>query len=144
MGEVCNRCYGGSTADLTGAVQLKQIDKIINTNYSMLGVFLLLFIISIIAFYYIFTLLYKELKIFMGLSKKRIIKNDDEYYDETNDMKYDVSNYYIKEKQNFLKTMKKEYKEYNDTKSDYIRKNFSIDNDDIINEKILFDKYDDY
>lgn len=138
---VCYKCSGGM--DISGTVQLKQIEKIIGTNYSILGIFILLLIVSIISFYYIFSLLYRELKMFLGF-KKKAIHDDQEYYDDTKDLKYNVSNYYDKGKQDFLNNMKKEYKDYNDFKSNYIRTNFNTDNNDLIDEKILFNKYDNY
>jgi predicted PurR-regulated permease PerM len=140
-----NVCYSCSTGgELSGTVQIKKIDKIINSNYSVLAVFTLLLIITVISFYYIFTLLYAELKTYFGF-KKKSLKQDDEYYDDMIDMKYDVSNYYDANKKQFIKSVNKEYSEYNKDKSDYIRSNFNKDNDDVVNEKTLFfKKYDNY
>jgi predicted membrane protein len=143
MADVCYSCSSGG--DLSGTVQLKKIDKIINNNYSVLGVFALLLVITIISFYYIFTLLYAELKSYFNFRKNKSLKQDEEYYDDMVDMKYDVSNYYDNNKKQFIKNINKEYSVYNKDKSDYIRSNFNKDNDDVVNGKtIFFKKYDDY
>lgn len=143
MADVCYSCSSGG--DLSGTVQIKKIDKIINNNYSVLAVFALLLVITIISFYYIFTLLYAELKAYFGFRKKKSLKQDEEYYDDMIDMKYDVTNYYDNNKKQFIKNINKEYSTYNNDKSNYIRSNYNKDNDDIVNGKtILFKKYDDY
>ena len=148
------------TVDLDGATTLNVIKRLIQENYGFILVFVAIFAFLLYIALYFLKDLRKILSDYYGYSKKISIPSipslkstglltanpeDNEVY--TNEIlnKDDIEDGLNKETKDFYKTVDDVYSSYNTLKTEYIQSNYDKKSDpDVINNDIIFSKYDEY
>jgi len=150
MSAPCYNC-GGNLADLSGTSQIKKIERLIADNYTVIGICIVIVIGLSVIVWHFGSQIYETIKNykqsvlkFKGTTSSSKTIEDNEVYDE--DAKpYDTTKYFESGKQDFVKSMETAYKDYNSLKSDYLRTNNKVANDDVVGkDTIFYKKYDDY
>lgn len=162
-------CLSSAKKDLNilGFRNKKILEKLISDNYTILCIFFIVLLTCLIIMYYYGSNIRKTLRDYYkySASAKLHATSSDNQYDDTADnevyqnvsdklekdvgfRKFDVVNQaeeHIRQtKKEFMEDIRKRYEEYNTLKSDYILGTYSRVNDDVIDDKILYNKYDDY
>ena len=155
----CNPCDPAGCAGVPNSVMLlKKLDSMISDNYTLIVIFFIVMGILSMAFIYFF----KSMKTNLGVywKDKATVKSpsgdnprmaeDDKYtyYENVKDDPEPVQpreNMPDKTKE-FVANMEKTYDEYNKLKTEYIKNTTTkrLQNDDLVDESVLFKKYDDY
>ena len=155
------------TNDLIFYRNQKIISKLISDNYMVLIIYIVVILFCIAVLYYFGNSIYKTIRNYYKYSKtievspsqtdnQYDVGADDEVYQKLEESidkkrgfyKFDVRNdseeHIRQTKREFIEDIKKRYEEYNKLKSDYILTTYNKQNDDIIDQNILYDKHDDY
>lgn len=156
LDSACVSC-SGPVQDLTGIAQLKQIERMISDNYTIIFISIIIFFILILILWY-FSSQLKETLLTYRQAYSRLndtlnttgnlgsdaIKNDDsEVYDDENEF-IDTTKFFDEGKLDFVSKMKLAYKDYNTKKADYIKNTYSTLDDDVIDTTAMYSKHDDY
>jgi hypothetical protein len=143
---VCDNTTAG-VPDLSGTVMLRRLNKIISDNYSLILVSILVFIVPVVMIVYFGRQMADSIKLYKkavvsgtGNTKKQ--PEDTELYED--DVYFDNTKYFEANKSDFLKEMQATYKNYNKEKDEYIKKTYAAKNDDVIDQSVLYKKYDNY
>lgn len=154
----CNPCDPTGCAGVPNSVMLlKKLDSMISDNYTLIVIFFIVMIILGMAAIYFFRSLKANLGVYWKDKRKskapagenpRIAEDDKYiYYDNVKDDPEPVQpreNMPVNTTE-FVTNMEKTYEEYNKLKSEYIKNTTSSrDNDDLVDESVLYKKYDDY
>ncbi len=134
-----------SNPDVIINAGLKAVGDMIKDNFMTLCLYLVIVILlGLMAIYFIFNMIKKIQRWKVGVANYKVDDTKEDY--PTNPKKYmeEPIYYYEDGKQKFVKEMKSAYNDYNKEKTQYIRKAFNKENDDAVNEEVLFRKYDDY
>ena len=152
----CSACAPEGCHKMGGAMILKKLQNMLNDNYTMLIVMIVLLSLLGLALWYFINSLkntlvnyYKNKKVLDVASNsigdisnnQHDTKADNEIYYETpseDPNKKDPSTFIPKEKQEFIKKVETDYKDINDYKTKYISDTYDKDNDDVIDAKILY------
>jgi hypothetical protein len=134
--------------DFSGSAQLKKIERMISDNYTIIVISFVTLILLFIIIKYFAKQIYNTIhryRMSYGMDKKdkAVIVDDSEIYDE-DDPPIDTTKYFDAGKTDFVKNLETAYKNYNKLKGEYIRTTYNTDNDDTIDQKALYGKYDDY
>lgn len=139
---------------------LKKLEGMISDNYTMLFILFIILSVLLLALYYFGSSLIKTISIWWrNVQEKRgnggkssadnpRAKEDDNdiYYDNPKeDPNYaDPFKYAPSGQREYVDNMDKAYKEYNDKKTSYITNTYQKQNDDIIDQKVIYKEYDNY
>lgn len=147
----CQTCIG-NVNDLTGVAQLKRIERMISDNYTVIFVsFILILLLGLILWYFSSQLRDTLKGYYKAVSKKNAdlvsktppAKEDLEDYDDEQTY-IDTTTYFEPGKADFVTKMTNAYKEYNESKADYIRTTYGEDDGDPVDTNTLYSKYDKY
>ena len=150
-------CAVPNSMDMDEVITKGYITKMLKDNYTLLIIFAILFLILVgILLYFGQQCMdaYKMYKQSSGGSSPST-NVDSEVYpidpaDPTSDPLdslagvTDPNKYKDAEEQKFYKDVDTIYKDYNKEKTSYIKSTYNRDNDDEINEKMIYSKYDSY
>lgn len=165
MVETCAEAI--KTMDLDFTVYQNKLSRIITDNYTIIVVFLIITIFLAMIIWYFARNLQTTLRNYRKFGKKFDISPaptdnqydkaaDDENYDNNKkDVDMDVglmqvasredpNDFMPKGKKDFIENVTNKYTDYNKEKTSYIRSTRKSTNDDIINDKMLYRKHDDY
>lgn len=137
-------CSSGVVLDET---LILVINRLLTDNYTLLILFIVLTVISIVIGAYFFGQLKLVITAYYNNQGKDVAKNpvEDEFYDQDENDPYIVNQHLDDVSGNFYKKVETNYKDYNNKKTAYILNNYTKDeSDDIIDRNILFAKNDDY
>lgn len=159
----CTGCDPTGCAGIPNSVMLlKKLDYMISDNYTLLFIFVIITAILGLCFLYFFRSLKVSLSTYFKDKSKlkepsgdnpRIGTDDNyNYYEVVKDDPEPVEPREMMpaSTKEFIKNVDNVYKEYNDLKSEYIKKTYTSTStknqteDDIIGIKTLYQKYDDY
>lgn len=139
--------------------------KLVNDNYTILIVFVVLSVFLLLIFLYFFKNVMNTIKLYNKHAKRLELApapTDNQYDKDADNEKYkskdidpdvdafnlraieDPADYMPRTKKEFIKEMDTKYQEYNTLKSDYIITNHKKTSDDVVDSQVLFKKYDDY
>lgn len=153
--------------NLRSVINRKVIGNLIKDNYTILIIFIALSVLlGLVAYYFVdhmrgvirdYRLYNKKIELApLPTNNQYDIEADNERYDKDDAKErgdvglYNIQfrdepmDYLDKGKKDFLEDVKNQYSNYNILKSQYIKNTYRKSNDDIINEDIMFSKYDDY
>lgn len=133
----------------------------IGDNYTLIAISLTITIILLISLIYFINSLiktiknYRKTKIDFSKAESSSLKNnpfdpnndDEKYYSTSKDSPnyIDPTEFLDKDKKEFISKIDNVFKEYNTEKNKYISNNFEgRDNDDIIDQRVLYDDHDNY
>ena len=152
-------CAVPNSIDMDEVITKGYITKMLSDNYTLLIVFAILFLILVFILLYFIKQCFNAYKMYkqntLGGSSPPV-NIDDEIYPmdpldnlESSDpldnlVTTDPNNYRDPEEQKFYKDVDTIYKDYNKEKTNYIKSTYNRDNDDEINEKMIYSKYDSY
>lgn len=155
----CTGCDPTGCAGIPNSVMLlKKLDYMISDNYTLLFIFIIIMAILTMCFLYFFKSLKTNLSTYFK-DKAKVkepsgdnprIGTDDSYtyYEIAKDDPEPVEPKDMMPvgKKEFIKNVDDVYKQYNDLKSEYIKKTYTSGktNDDVIDIKTLYKEYDDY
>ena len=155
----CSGCDPTGCAGIPNSVMLlKKLDYMISDNYTLIFIFIIIMIILGMCFIYFFKSLKQNLSTYFKDKDKskepsgdnpRIGTDDNyTYYESTKDDPEPVEpkDMMPASTKDFIKNVDNVYKEYNDLKTEYIKKTYTSGktNDDVIDIKTLYKEYDDY
>lgn len=154
--------------DPTPLTIVDDIKTLINDNYNMLIVYTVLVICLLCILIFICNDIYNIIKNYLRFKNLQAVKEkskslldtstnnpkDPAGDDETYPI-YDEDNPYVaigkkpkdykpENEKAFFRNIDNKYKEYNTQKREYIKHKYSRNDDDIINDTLLYPKYDDY
>lgn len=153
--------------DLRSLINRKLINSLITDNYTVLIIFVILFVFIVLIIFYFSSHLRTVLSEYRKYNRKLELAPapsnnqydpdaDNERYDkdepgEKGDLRLyntqirdDPMDYINKGKKDFIADVKTKYGDYNELKSQYIKTTYKKDNDDVIDDNIMFGKHDDY
>lgn len=164
-----SECLTNFAADpnIRSIVNKKIIASLITDNYTILIVFIALAIFIVAIAFYFINHMRTVLKDYNKYNRKLELAPpptnnqydvgaDDERYEKEDakekgdiglykmQFKDEPMDYVPKGKKDFLEDVKTKYDDYNVLKSQYIKTTYKKNNDDVIDNNILFSKYDDY
>lgn len=146
---VASTCLS-KAGDLTPAVELVKIQRLISDKYTIISLFVITTIIVALALIYFGKQLYDTIKQYLA-SKKKVAEvvastphqNDNEDYNENVPI-VNPTKYFEAGKSEFVKDMDKSFKEYNQEKTKFITSNYDSSNDDLVDQSVFYNKYDNY
>lgn len=141
-------CAVPTGMDLIEVMNRAHISRLLSDNYTMLIVFV--FITAALG--WVLTYFVKELKKTIYDYRRYTLKSEvpksdqDEVYTDNNDelQVSDPSKYQEANKIKFFNDVDQVYKDYNVEKTTYIKSGFNKENDDYIDGRMSYKKYDDY
>jgi len=150
-------CAVPNSIDMDEVITKGYITKMLSDNYTLLIVFAILFCILMFVLLYFIKQCYNSYKMYnqntLGGSSPPVNVDSEIYPTDPSDpladsldnlTTTDPNKYRDPEEQNFYKDVDTIYKDYNKEKTNYIKSTYNRDNDDEINEKIIYSKYDNY
>lgn len=118
------------------------INKLIIDNYASLGIYLFIFAIALVLIYFCIINFMNVIRKYNNAKKESLaIYKDVEIYDDNT---IDTTIYYDNNKKRFINNMKSKYDNYNKSKAKYIQNTYNKLDDDVIDDKILYNKNDTY
>lgn len=147
-------CAVPNSIDMDEVITKGYITKMLSDNYTLLIVFAILFLILLFVLLYFGKQCYNAYKMYKKSNGDAPPVNvDNEIYpldvedpaDPLDNLNItDPNEYRDPEEKKFYKDVDTIYKDYNTEKTNYIKSTYNRDNDDEINEKIIYSKYDSY
>jgi hypothetical protein len=156
------------TEGLQTLINQKTITKLINDNYTVIVVYIILIVFLCLIMAYFIGHIRGVIKTYWKNNNRVDLAppptdnqydkeaDNEVYIKDTLTASYEMPSKYRLQsrenvyehvpvgKQDFIKDVSSTYKEYNDLKSQYIKTDLKARNDDVIDTKILYKKYDDY
>lgn len=125
------------------------ISRLLSDNWTLLIVFLIVIGLLVLVLSYFVKQTFKTVRDYKSNEKaQEAPKNaDEESYDESDDNEnaiIDPVSYQEGKKLKFMKNVEDAYKTYNAEKTSYVQSSFSRTNDDVIDQRMAYKKYDRY
>lgn len=142
-------CTVPSSMDITEIMNRAHIGRLLSDNYTML----IIFIIITVSLTFVLTYFIKDIRQTIKEHNKNILKSevskndqDEVYFDDggAETEFIDPTKYQEAGKIKFFKDVDQTYKDYNLEKTIYIKSGFNKENDDYIDTRMSYKKYDDY
>lgn len=153
--------------DIRSVINRKLISSLITDNYTILIIFIVLGVFLFLIALYFIGHLRSTLRDYRKYNRKLELApapSNNQYDPDADNESYikddvkergdmglyktqfrdDPMDYINKGKKDFLEDVQTKYDDYNVLKSQYIKNTYKKDNDDVINERIMFSKYDNY
>ena len=144
-------CAVPNSMDMDEVITKGYITKMLQDNYTLLIIFAILCIILIGILLYFSQQCMEAYNMYKQSTLGAVPVNvDNEVYPlDASDpldslVTTDPNKYRDPEEQKFYKDVDTIYKDYNKEKTNYIKSTYNRDNDDEINEKMIYSKYDSY
>lgn len=141
-------CAVPSAMDLDELMVRNYISRMLSDNYTMLIIFAIVIALLIMVLSYFIKNTMRTLKDYKSnLQRSEAPKDKDSevYVDDDNDNAVvDPKAYQESNKLNFMKQMDNAYQDYNLEKTSYIRATYNRTNDDVVDNRVVYKKYDDY
>lgn len=147
-------CAVPNSIDMDEVITKGYITKMLSDNYTLLIVFVILFLILLFVLLYFIRQCYNAYKMYnQNTLDAPPVNVDSEIYpldaedpaDPLDNLNItDPNEYRDPEEKKFYKDVDTIYKDYNTEKTNYIKSTYNRDNDDEINEKMIYSKYDSY
>lgn len=147
----------GCSGVANSVMLLKKIDSMISDNYTLLFVLVVVLVIVGLALSYFVNSLKNTITTYLknrppkeesnGDNPRVKDDDDNQYYDNPNDdpQYIDPNEFLPKEQRDYIKDVDTTFKEFNKLKTEYIKNTYEgRDNDDYIDQTILYDKHDNY
>jgi predicted PurR-regulated permease PerM len=138
-------CAVPSPIDMDEVITKGYISKMLSDNYTLLIIFIIIIgLLLFLAIYFINQIktTVKDYNRNIQKTGSTINTENEVYLDEPEVL--DPNTYQDPNKQQFYKNVDTVYKEYNKEKTNYIKSTYNKENDDSIDNRIIYSKYDDY
>lgn len=141
-------CAVPTGMDLTEVMNKAHISRLLSDSYTML----IIFVVITVALTFVLVYFIKEVRRTIYEHNKNVLKSEapkndqnEVYADDDPDAEIaDPTKYQDASKIKFFKDVDKVYKDYNLEKTTYIKSGFNKENDDYIDKRMAYKKYDEY